>query len=151
MIWQAICSCGMRSKPFLTTSTLNSKIYIEECLQKRLLPLIRQHNEPIIFWPDLASIHYSRMTLKWFDENGIQVVPKDSNPPNCPEFRPIERFWAIAKQFLKKSRGTITDEASMLRQWNRAAASIENSVVQKQMAAIKKKVRLFVRTGVMPE
>lgn len=141
----------MRSKPFLTTSTLTSKIYIEECLQERLLPLIRQHRSPIMFWPDLASIHYSRMTLQWFDDNGVQVVPRNSNPPNCPEFRPIEKFWAIGKAFLKKSRGAIKNADSLLRQWNRAVATIENSVVQKQMAAIKRKVRLFVRTGVMPK
>lgn len=38
MIWQAICTCGLKSQPFVTSGTMNSKVYLEECLKKRLLP-----------------------------------------------------------------------------------------------------------------
>ena len=92
LIWQAICSCGLKSRAFVTSQTLNSNIYVTECLQKRLLPFIKQHNKPVIFWPDLASCHYSRATINWYETNGVSVVPKDVNPPNCPNFRPIENF-----------------------------------------------------------
>lgn len=57
MIWQAICSCGKKSEPFLTSSTLNSNVYIKECLQKRVLPMIQSHRAPVKFWLDLASCH----------------------------------------------------------------------------------------------
>jgi predicted transcriptional regulator len=81
MIWQAICSCGKRSAPFVTTGTVNGEIYLKECLQKRLLPLLKQHEGPTIFWPDLASCHYSNDVLEWYEANGVTFVPKDMNPP----------------------------------------------------------------------
>ena len=55
MIWQAICGRGLKSKNFVATSTINSKYYIDECLEKKLLPLIQLHNTPAMFWPNLVS------------------------------------------------------------------------------------------------
>lgn len=60
LIWQCICSCGLKSRTFVTSSTLNADLYIKECLQKRLLPFIRSHRSSVKFWPDLASIHYAK-------------------------------------------------------------------------------------------
>jgi len=60
MVWQAICECGKLSKPFVTTVTMNTDVYIKECLEKRLLPMINEHDGPVVFWPDLASMHYSK-------------------------------------------------------------------------------------------
>lgn len=76
MIWQAIYSCGKRSQPYLTTSTMKSENYMNECLQKRLLPFIRSHDGPVMFWLDLASCHYSRATLAWYEAKGVLVIPK---------------------------------------------------------------------------
>ena len=41
--------------------SVNSAIYIKEYLEKRLLPLIEEFHIDgnYIFWPDLASAHYS--------------------------------------------------------------------------------------------
>ena len=44
LTWQAICSCGEKSAPYISQSTLSGQIYVKECLQKRLLPLIKSHN-----------------------------------------------------------------------------------------------------------
>lgn len=74
MIWQGICSCGIKSRGFVTTSTINAKLYIDECLKKRLLPVIRSHKDPVKFWPDLASIHYARSTMQWFEANQVDVT-----------------------------------------------------------------------------
>ena len=52
LIWQAICSCGKKSAPYISQSTLYGQIYVKECLQKRLLPLIKSHNNRPVFWPD---------------------------------------------------------------------------------------------------
>lgn len=98
LVWQAICSCGKRSQAFVTSGTINSDIYIKECLQKRLLPFLRSHNVSTFFWPDLASCHYSKGTLKWYEDNKVDFVPKEANPPNCPELRPVERYWALLKK-----------------------------------------------------
>ena len=34
MVWQAICECGMLSEPFITNQTMNTDVYIRECLSK---------------------------------------------------------------------------------------------------------------------
>ena len=61
----------------MTSGTINSEIYVKECLQKRLLLFISKHRGSAFFWPDLASCHYSKMALNWYKDNNINFVPKD--------------------------------------------------------------------------
>lgn len=142
LVWQAICQCGLRSKAFFTTENLNAELYRKECLQKRLLPIIRKHRIPTLFWPDLASCHYSKATLEWYKANKVDVVEKDMNPPNCPEVRPIERYWAIMKRHLQKNVKAATSVNDFKKKWNRASDKVTDLVVQNLMKNIKKKVRL---------
>ena len=46
---------------------VNSAIYTKECLEKRLLPFIEEFHIDgnYIFWPGLASAHYSNETQAW--------------------------------------------------------------------------------------
>ena len=104
LIWQAICSCGKKSAPYISQSTLSGQIYVKECLQKRLLPLIKSHNNRPVFWPDLASIHYCKLAMEWYKKNNVKFVPKTENPPNCPELRVIEKYWVIIKRKMKKKK-----------------------------------------------
>ena len=60
LVWQAICTCGKKSEAFITSGTLNTDLYVEKCLNKRILPFIQSHNIPVFFWPDLATIHYEK-------------------------------------------------------------------------------------------
>lgn len=145
MIWQAICTCGLRSQVFVTKSTMNADLYIKECLQKRILPLIRSHRNEVMFWPDLASCHYAKLTLSWFEANNVAFIKKYMNPPNCPEFRPIERYWAIVKRILKKNGGTVKDINAMKIKWNQQAAKVTDEGVRTLMSHIKQKVRDFIR------
>lgn len=105
LVWQAICTCGRRSQSFVTKGTMNQEIYLEECLKKRLLPFIRSHTISTLFWPDLATCHYSNKVIQWYEANRVIFVPKNSNPPNCPELRPIEKYWAHVKHELRKTKG----------------------------------------------
>lgn len=147
LIWQTVCSCGLKSRSFATCATLNSDLYIEECLEKRLLPFIRSHDSPVMFWPDLASCHYSRKTLSWYETNEVNFIPKECNPPNTPEFRPIEQYWAIVKKIFKKTRAAITNEQEMSRIWNTCSQKVNQRVVRIMMTSIKRKVRKYLRTG----
>ena len=69
---------GKQSAPH---KTLSSDLYMEEYLKKCLLAFIKKHDLPTIFWPDLATIHYSKKSLEWYEQNGIKLVPKEANPP----------------------------------------------------------------------
>jgi hypothetical protein len=46
----------------------------------------------IVFWPDLASAHYARLTTAFLEKNNIPYIQKENNPPNVPQLRPIEDF-----------------------------------------------------------
>lgn len=145
MIRQGICSCGMKSKVFVTSSTMNSEFYIKECLQKQILPMIRSHTVLVKFWPDLASCHYSNAAKNWFLTNNVDCIAKIFKPPNCPEIRPIEIYWAIMKRKLLKSNGGSYSVEDMRRKWNRNAATVSIELVQRLMGPIKRKTRAIFR------
>lgn len=102
MIWQAICTCGRRSGVFVCKGTMDADIYQRECIKKRLVPFLRSHTNPTLFWPDLASCHYARSTIQLMDQYGVNFVPKELNPPNSPGVRPIENFWALMKRKMQR-------------------------------------------------
>lgn len=100
MVWLAISPSGI-SAPYIVPSRMavTKEIYVKECIQKRLLPFIQEnHNDgKYIFWPDLASSHYAKLTVDTMNEMGINFVAKELNPPCVPQMRPVEDFWGILK------------------------------------------------------
>lgn len=145
MVWQAICECGLKSSPFCTTSTMTADLYVKECLNKRILPMIRKHSVPTVFWPDLASCHYGSKALQWYEQKNVKFVPKTMNPPNCPNLRPIERFWAIMKAKLRKSGNSADSEEKFRRDWNRVAKTFDQDAVRSLMSTFRKKFRKMAR------
>ena len=109
MVWVAIPNRGI-SKPLFRQSkseAVDSHIYINECLEKRLLSFIPEHHTDsyfyiiyifvLYFWPDLAGCHYSKQTIALMDEN-VNFVPKEINPPNVLHAHLIENFWGCLAQ-----------------------------------------------------
>lgn len=129
LAWQAICSCGKRSKPYFTNGTINGDLYLNECLKKRLLPFIKRHTSPVLFWPDLATCHYTKKAIEWYKANNVDFVEKHLNPPNCPELRPIEKYWARVKQKLLKPKSNDTSVENFKRKWNEASKLITDSFI----------------------
>lgn len=143
LVWQAICGCGKMSQPFITSGTVNGQIYKDECLQKRLLPFLRSHEGPTLFWPDLASCHYARPVIDWYKNNNVVFVPKEYNPPNTPELRPIEKFWAIMKAKLLKSPKVLENELQLKKEWLKVCKQVGPTTAQNLMRGVKVKVRAF--------
>jgi Winged helix-turn-helix DNA-binding len=140
LVWQAISSTGARSRIFVTTGTINREIYINECIKKRLLPFLRAHEGSTLFWPDLASAHYAKDTLKFMEKNGINFVSKDMNPPNVPQCRPIERYWALIRAKLLKKGAVAKNQRDFCRKWNAASKEISNATVKRLFARVRAKV-----------
>lgn len=145
LIWQAICSCGKRTRSFITKGTINADIYMEKCIKKILLPFIRQHEGNVLYWPDLATAHYARATQECLASNNVQCVPKEMNPPNCPQLRPIERYWALVKAELRKNCDPAVAEQDFHKKWKKHANKVNQTTVQNLMAGLKKKLRCFSR------
>lgn len=143
LVWQAICTCGDRSQSFVTSGTINGEIYVKECLKKRLLPFIRKHNVSTFFWPDLASCHYGKAAKQWYEENDVDVVPRDSNPPNSPEIRPIERYWALAKKKLKETYKEAKTTEIFKRNWKYASEKVSKDTIRSMMEGIPEKINQF--------
>lgn len=143
LVWQAICSCGQRSASFVTSGTINSEIYVRECLQKRLQPFISKHNVSTFFWPDLASCHYSKRSLEWFEAKNVKLVAKMSNPPNCPELRPIERYWALIKRELKTTKKEARNIKDFRNKWKAATKKVPETTVKALMKGLSEKVKDF--------
>ena len=63
-------------------------------------PFIKKNypDEDYLFWPDLASSHYENSVTELLQQQNIKVLPKERNPPNVPQVRPIETFWADLKR-----------------------------------------------------
>ena len=86
MLWLCFSEKGC-SKPYFLNKriSINQYNYLKECIQKRVMLFIRQDHA------DNNYIFWSR------NENKLSFVPKNDKPVNVPEYRPIEKFWAISK------------------------------------------------------
>lgn len=146
LVWQAICTCGRRSQPFVTSGTINTDVYIRECLQKRLLPFYNSHGVSRFFWPDLASCHYSRRAVEWYEQNNVRLVPREANPPNSPELRPIERYWALVKKELKATKKVTRDLPDFKFKWRAASRSIGEDTIKSLMEGIPEKLNKFIKS-----
>jgi hypothetical protein len=82
----AISPKGM-SEPYFVPSGLavNQKVYLEECVKKRLIPFINK-NYPkggYVFWPDSASSHYANSVVNFLKSEKVNLLPKYLNPAKC--------------------------------------------------------------------
>ena len=98
LVWIAISERGF-SKVLIRPSkseAIDSETYINECLSKRLLPFLHKHHGDFnyIFWPDLASAHYSNETVAWMNEN-IYFVPKSINPTKSAPSSPNRKLLGL--------------------------------------------------------
>lgn len=63
------------------------------------------------------------------------------NPPNCPEFRPIETFWALTKVKLRKHMKPVDNVEKFKKDWPKVVKMIGEKTVQKLMSSVKRKIR----------
>ena len=84
LVWVCASEKGM-AKPYFVPSGLavNKHVYLEQCIKKRLTPFINEHHSDgqYLFWPDLASSHYTKIVTEHFEAEGINYVLKTDNPP----------------------------------------------------------------------
>ena len=126
-------------------NAFSGHIYVKECLQKCLLPLIKSNNKRPVFWPDLASIHYCKLAMEWNKKNNVKFVPKTENPPNCSELRVIEKYWAITKRKMKKTKKLCRKIKDIKISFKKASNSFDSYSVRKLMGITNAKAQNFIR------
>ena len=64
---------------------VDKDVYISKCLVKLKFISKAHKNDEIVFWPDLASAHYSKKVQDYLKGKNIEYVPRDKNPANAPK------------------------------------------------------------------
>jgi len=143
LVWCAISPRGISSIVILKNVTMNNVRY-REILQKNLLPFIKAkycNGRKFVFWPDLATCHYHRNVLEFFKINKIAYIEKTSNPPNCPEIRPIEKFWAHLKNKVYENNWVGQDINQLVRRIKKAAKEFDLDYCQRLFVHHKTNIR----------
>ena len=144
LLWIAISTNGI-SPPFFAKQrqTINEKTYLEECIIKPLVPFIDsyQDKDKTLFWPDLASSHYSNIVTSYLSRNGIQFVDRYMNPENCPQSRPIETLWSILKNMLYDQGWGAKNIDHLKRRKQQKIKETDIDVVQSKFSGIRKQLR----------
>ncbi|XP_065642685.1 uncharacterized protein LOC136074307 [Hydra vulgaris] len=140
------------SEPLFRTSkavAINSSIYIYECLEKRFLPFNHKYHGDFnyLFWPDLASTHYSKDSLNWMDQY-VYYVDKESNPPNMPQARPIENFWGHLAQKVYEGDWQGSTEQVLIDHIKLKLQEIDLNFLQSHMKGVRAKLRSIADGGV---
>jgi hypothetical protein len=86
-----------------------------------------------VFWSDLASAHCTKDTLVRLAELKIKYVPKDENPPNASQIRPIENFWANLKRKVYNNNYSPKDINCLMAKIRKVLKSIETTEIHKAM------------------
>lgn len=148
LLYIAISENGI-SKPFLYPSGLaiDKTMYIK-CLKKILLPFITKHGDTdYIFWPDKASCHYAYETIAFLQSKNIPFVPKNRNPSNLPQARPIEDFFGLLSSKVYANGWEAQNISTLKRRIKKCIKEIDISVVQDSCRSIASKLRKIGREG----
>lgn len=123
---------------------MNAEVYLEECLKKRVWPLIKKHNVRCVFWSDLASCYYAGKVTDWLKAKKVDFLPKDMNPANVPQLRPIEKYWAKMKRKMQTNGKCASDIEEFRRQYAASSRKYDGKAVQALMRGVKGKLRKCV-------
>jgi transposase len=150
LVWIAISENGV-STPFFSyqQQAVNQTTYLNKCIKARLMPFIENyHNKnKVLFWPDLASSHYGLKVIEFFNENNISFVPKEKNPQNCPQARPIETFWSLLEQMVYAGGWEAKNIEELQRRISRKLKEFDIEVVQTMFSDISKQLRRIADKG----
>lgn len=151
LVWLAISPKGVSEAHFQQSGlAINQHLYRDECLEKRLYKFIKTHHseDNYVFWPDLASAHYAKTVVAWYNENNINFVPKMINPANLPEVRPIEDFWAYLKRMVYADNYQAKTVAELTSRIKKCLKMIDLNFVQRLMAGTWTRLDIVRRNGV---
>ncbi len=144
LVWLALSAKGI-STPFIGTTkdpAINADVYIEKCLSKLLAFIETYHSDDdYVFWPDLATSHYTQQTTEWLLEHQINFIPKQTNPPKLPKARPIEDFWSMLADKVYDGGWEAKTELQLKRRISQKIKQIDFGIVQNMVETVRTKLR----------
>ncbi len=149
LVWIAISPKGT-SRPIFRRSGLaiNSESYLE-ILEKSLVPFIKKHYSSggYVFWPDLATAHYSSIVQNYLKSKNIPVVLRSINPANLPKARPIEDFWGNLKAEVYKGDWKAKNLDELQNRIVSVLGNLDPKFVQNHAKSTKKRLDQIRRRG----
>jgi len=123
--------------------------YLNECINDRLLPFIENHhrNGNYLFWPDLASAHYSMSVRERLIEKNVPFVVRQDNPPNVPQARPIETIWTLLERKVYENNWEAKNLDLLARRIKKKSKELDRKLLQTMVNGVKRKLRAMWREG----
>ena len=96
------------------------------------------------------SSHFTlwKKVTDYLHMKNIDFVPKIANPPNVPQLRPIEKFWAICKSKYSK----LKDKPNTLRKfkgrWKKISQEVGENAEKNLMRKLRKNIVIAAEGGV---
>jgi len=153
LVWVAISKKGHSKMYFRDQKegAVNGEVYKTNCITKRLIPFIKQTypEQDILFWPDLASSHYSREVIEVLKKEKINFLSKERNPPNVPQLRPIESFWSHFKSRIFSGGFTPKDINDLKKRAQKIFKTFDKNYFEGLMKNVRKNVRYAAEHGVL--
>jgi hypothetical protein len=128
---------------------IRQETYLTECINKRLLPFIDKYHQDgnYLFWPDLASAHYSNVVQERLNEKNVPFVPRSDNPPNVPQARPIETVWTLLEQKVYEGNWEAKNLDILAQRIKKKAKELDQKMLQTMVEGVRKKLRAMWRNG----
>lgn len=139
------------SEPFFAEGGLavDQHVYTDQCLRRILVPFLQEYHadNEYVFWPDKASSHYSRKALDFLASNGINIVPKERNPTNLPQCRPIEDLWGQLVTLVYQGGWRAKTLKQLRRRVKACVKKLDLESVHRSFSSIRKSLRKVYQDG----
>ena len=147
MFYVAVLNAGVPQPYFMPSGlAINQNVYQNECFLKTLIPFIKKYhgNGNYIFWPDKASAHYAKGTTDFLISINIQFVPKDRNPTNFPQFKPIKDFFGELSSLVYRKCWIARNVKQLKTKIKKCLKEMNRNGVQKACPTIKTKCAILL-------
>ena len=149
MLCLSISEKGISKPVFLKDNKrLTGMFYSKFCIPK-IKEFIEKHHkrDKIVFWPDLASSHYSKVSLDTLHKLKIEYIPKVYNPLKYPQIRPIEDFWAHLKRRVYENGRVFKNTQELYCRIKYVLKTIDISGFKNSMKNLSKKIKRANNVG----
>ena len=111
-------SLNNKTDPIFIRGNLRPEWYVEEMVQKHILPFAHEIGPDFMLMQNGARAHTSRVTTRFFEDSGIQVMDW---LPHSPDLNCIEHLWDLIGRCLhnrQHQHQTLQElEDALLEEW----------------------------------